>query len=631
VMNVSVFGVDPGRDSYGLFSVASYLIVFGAVATHLRTGAQIRRLIWALTVSSVMLGLYGIQQHFGIDAMLNDPLPQLRVAMTFGNPVFAGSYLLMTIPLTLALWQGWTTRYNALAHVGIGAVLIAVQATALGFTLSRGPAISLMAAFVVLLGAMALAMGARTIVRPVASVLLAMTIAFAMGYVPVPGTIAGAGYGEAGTSDNGTGTLAHRLSTIGSELTPGGGLSARYSIWSTAAKTYVSVPWIDTTEYPEMPSLGLTPLRPLIGYGPDMFRYAFGLEGNPANSTIPWHGHNFIVHTAIELGLLGVLAYAALAVATGLALVRMWLATKRGETSPWMSVIVFALMGIFAGRLLDQMVGKAQVSDLTQTWIMAGVVLAMVRMPVSEWRAPISQASEVSAPSAAGPRRRSAEARQTATRGRRANASGAMSFQHPIRVAVVAVLGLVTLVFWWQAVLMHVSATFLAASAISASDAGEYVTAGDFLLKSVDRSPSSTAPRTTLGRALLVASRLEGDPQERIAKFEEAERIVRVVQDRNPLDHQAWGLRSEIMHDLVSLDGGYAARAVETHATTAALTSGLRPPAEQLALTYLVTEDYERALDVATSARNLAAKADPRGYYLSFIETLALQGAGPGG
>jgi hypothetical protein len=50
-----------------------------------------------------------------------------------------------------------------------------------------------------------------------------------------------------------------------------------------------------------------------------------------------------------------------------------------------------------------------------------------------------------------------------------------------------------------------------------------------------------------------------------------------------------------------------------------------------LALTYLVTEDYERALDVATSARNLAAKADPRGYYLSFIETLALQGAGPGG
>jgi O-antigen ligase len=614
VTNVSVFGVDPGRDSYGLFSIASYLIVFVAVATHLRTGVQIRRLIWVVTISSTMLGIYGIQQHFGVDFMLSSPLPQSRVSLTFGNPVFAGSYLLMTIPLTLALWQAWRTKYSALTHVGIGTVLIAIPITALAFTLSRGAAVSLVVAFAVLLGSMALSMGARAIVRPGASVLLAVVIAFAMGYVPVPGMASGA--------------LADRLSTISHELTPDGGLSARYSIWSTAAEAYLAVPWIDTSAYPEIPSLGLAPLRPLIGYGPDMFRYAFAQESNPADATIPWHGHNFIVHTAIELGLLGVFAYAALAITTGLALVRMWLATKRGEVSPWMSVIVFALMGIFAGRLLEQMAGKPQVSDLTQGWLMAGVVLAMVRMPASEWLAPIGKPNQITAPRAADSRRSPGGARQAAARDRRSKAPAVMCVQHSIRVAMVTLLGLVTLVFWWQAVLMSVNSTFIARRAISAGDSRHYTKESELLLQAIHRSPSSWYPRKVLANSLLAQSRLDANNQQRIGHLLEARMISQGALDRNPLDYRAWSLRSEVMHDLISLDAGYAVEAVETHAVTAALTPGLRRPAENLAKIYLAVEDYESALAVVSSARNLATNTDPEGYFLSFLEALALQGLG---
>lgn len=624
VTSVSVWGVDPGRDSYGLFSVASYVVIFGAVATHLRTGVQIRRLIWMLTGSSSLLGLYGIGQHFGIDPFLNDAVPQNRVSLTFGNPVFAGTYLLMTIPLTIALWQGWRERYGTIAHVAMGAGLIALQTTALAFTLSRGPLLSLMLAFAVFLGAMGLVMGARVVVRPAASIALGVTIAVVMGYIPVSGTISGAGYGEGG-SDNGTGALAARLSTVGTEFAPTGGLSARYTIWSVAAGAYVSVPWVDTTEYSGLPSLTLAPLRPVIGYGPDMFRYAYSLQGDTRRATISWHGHNFVVHTAIELGLLGVLAYAAMAMATAFALVRMLLAAKRGEVSPWMGYVVFGLIGVFAGRLLDQMVGKSQVADLTQAWIMAGVVLAMVRMPASEWLQPLVQPTSESAPNAsdtAGQRRRSRGSRKST------NPPGVLGDLHPLRMALVGVIGLATLVFWWQAVVVNVSASFLAGQAVSASDAGQYKTAGDRVQDSVKRSPSSTAPRTMLVQALLEASRSDSDVRERLAKLQEALRLINEGIDRNPLDYRAWVIAAEITLERARQDPTFAAEAVATAETAAALLPGLRPPAERLGVALMVAGEYERALEVARSSRDLAARTDPKDYFLSFIESQALQRLG---
>ncbi len=617
VTSVSVWGVDPGRDSYGLFSVASYLVIFGTVATHLKTGVQIRRLLWVLTASSMVLGVYGIEQHFGVDPFLNNAAPQNRVALTFGNPVFAGTYLLMTIPLTVALWQAWRERYGTLAHVVIGAGLIALQTTAMAFTLSRGPMVSLVVAFAVFLSAMAFVLGRKALVRPAASMAIAVTIAIAMGYVPVSGVIEG--------SVEEPGGVIGRLTSVGSAVTSDGGLSGRYTIWSVAAGAFVSVPWVDTAKYPELPSLGLAPLRPVIGYGPDMFRYAYSLQGDTERPTISWHGHNFVVHTAIELGLLGVFAYAAMAMATAWALVRMLLAARRGEVSPWMGYVLFGLIGVFAGRLLDQMVGKSQVSDLTQAWIMAGVVLAMVRMPASEWLQPLVEWVSEGASNAsdtAGQRGKSKGSRKST------NAPGVQGSLPPLRMALVGVIALATLVFWWQAVLVNVSATFLAGQAISASDAGQYKTAGDRVQDSVKRSPSSTAPRTMLVQALLEASHSDNDARERLAKLKEALRLINEAIDRNPLDYRAWIIAAEITLDRAREDPAFAAEAVTTAETAAALLPGLRPPAERLAVALMVAGEYERALEVARSSRDLAAGTDPKDYFLSFIESQALQRLG---
>jgi O-antigen ligase len=611
VASVSVFGIDPGRDSYALFSIASYLVLFGAVATHIKTGSQLQRLVWVVTITSLLLGIFGIEEHFGFGSFPTSPL---RISLTFGNPIFGAAYLLLTIPLTLALWQAWATKYGITTHIVLGAMLIVLQTTAFAFTLSRGPLLGLVLAFAVFLAAVGLVIGGRAITRPAASIAIALGVAVAMTYVPVPG------------SNQPTGQLIERVSGIAAELSPTGGLSSRYQIWSVAADTFVSVPWIDTEQFPGMPDLRWEFLRPMVGYGPDSFQFALSLQGDPDLSIRPWHGHNFIVHTAIELGLLGILAYAALALATGLALARILLAFKRGQAPPLMLYIALGLTGVFAGRLLEQMGGKAQVSDLAQTWIMIGMVLAMVRIPASQWEEslgePESTHSLVARKKAVGSRTRNPAERGAALR-------KIPDTPQLLRIVVAGTTAIVVLAFWWQTVLLHVRADSLAAQARTASESGQLSKADTLYRQAIDRSPSSTFPRVVLVQSLIDSSQAPGEPIDQVAMLQEARSILQVLLDRVPLDYRAWSIASTIDSNLVGLDPALIADALRTNRTTAALRPGYRPAQEELATTLLMLDQYEEALSVVRSARGLASiTIDPRGAYLSFIEVLALRGLG---
>ena len=85
----------------GTLTFASYLILFGAVLTHLRSRRQVDRIIHAVIVTSLPIALYGVIQNAGLD-----PLPwggnvQDRVAGNMGNAIFIGAYLIMAVFLTL--------------------------------------------------------------------------------------------------------------------------------------------------------------------------------------------------------------------------------------------------------------------------------------------------------------------------------------------------------------------------------------------------------------------------------------------------------------------------------------------------------------------------------------------------
>ncbi len=129
------------------------MVIFALVASHLRTRAQLDRLMTIIILTSLPVGLYGIIQRYGLD-----PLPwagdvQTRVASTLGNAIFLASYLIMAIPPTLsrllnamrAILQeeqvGWSNTVLAAVYIFV----FAVDIIAVIFSGSRGPMLGLMA------------------------------------------------------------------------------------------------------------------------------------------------------------------------------------------------------------------------------------------------------------------------------------------------------------------------------------------------------------------------------------------------------------------------------------------------------------------------------------------------------
>jgi tetratricopeptide (TPR) repeat protein len=146
----------------GTYTALSYIVIFALVASHLRTRAQLDRLMTTIILTSLPVGLYGIIQRYGLD-----PLPwagdvQTRVASSLGNSIFVASYLIMAIPPTLSRLLnamrailkeeeiGWGNTILAAVYIFI----LAVDVIAVIFSGSRGPMLGLLAGmfFFVFLG-----------------------------------------------------------------------------------------------------------------------------------------------------------------------------------------------------------------------------------------------------------------------------------------------------------------------------------------------------------------------------------------------------------------------------------------------------------------------------------------------
>jgi tetratricopeptide (TPR) repeat protein len=131
----------------GTYTFISYVLVFFMVLTHLRTRAQINRILYAIILSSLPIAIYGIVQHYGLD-----PLPwggdvRDRVAANMGNAIFVAAYLIIAVFLTLErlvdsvaslLNEEKGTTADAL-RAGAYFFVLAVQLITIYFTQSRGP------------------------------------------------------------------------------------------------------------------------------------------------------------------------------------------------------------------------------------------------------------------------------------------------------------------------------------------------------------------------------------------------------------------------------------------------------------------------------------------------------------
>jgi len=137
----------------GTYTTLSYLVIFAMMLMHLRTKAQIDRLVTTIIITSVPISLYGLLQKYGLD-----PLPwggdvQTRIASNMGNAIFVSAYLIMVTPLALGrIVEAFTSiltddefSWADVVRASIYIFIAAIHVLALVFSQSRGPLLGFLA------------------------------------------------------------------------------------------------------------------------------------------------------------------------------------------------------------------------------------------------------------------------------------------------------------------------------------------------------------------------------------------------------------------------------------------------------------------------------------------------------
>ena len=179
----SLWGEIPGQDGYSAYTIASYGIMFGAIATHITKSAQVFRLLGILMIMGTLVGIYGIFQHFGHDFLnITESTGggSGRVTIFMGNTIFAGAVLSMTLPATLVAaaisfnrerWADWDpfSRISQLTanHIltSVWALVLSIQLLGLMFTFSRGPWGGALLALAMFLALVTISFGWRSLIR----------------------------------------------------------------------------------------------------------------------------------------------------------------------------------------------------------------------------------------------------------------------------------------------------------------------------------------------------------------------------------------------------------------------------------------------------------------------------------
>jgi tetratricopeptide (TPR) repeat protein len=239
-------------------------------------------------------------------------------------------------------------------------------------SLSRGPWLAAIAGIAALALLVWFLAGARTLGRAAILTAIAAVIAVASLQLPVMPPREGELLQNGSEASDPEGLIG-RASGIGDELSRGG-VSGRLSIWSRTATLIVQRPWFD----PEQK--GNIALRHLFGYGPEMFLYAFPtIENLDSEKQVNASPHNYLLLITAELGIAGLLAFAAMMGAATLGAGKLIAKGRRHVDTPLL-IVVAGLGCVLIVRAVEQMTGVARVSDTALFWASLGLLVAAARM-----------------------------------------------------------------------------------------------------------------------------------------------------------------------------------------------------------------------------------------------------------
>jgi tetratricopeptide (TPR) repeat protein/O-antigen ligase len=417
----------------GTYTLLTYVAFFFLVAVYLRTAEQLNRVVRVALLTSIPICLYGLAQHLQLD-----PLPWggdvvLRVTSTMGNAIFLAAYLIMIVPLTAARLVAAIARANdrrleptpgdrpflirwgaiVVAATGLLAIPLVLQSSleeiwwaATGFvgalvllaalpastppsratarveaialsallvlqvavvflTQSRGPWLGLFVGGFVFLLLLQVASGPRpavliSSVAAVALVVAGLTVfnlpsspLAAYRSIPYVGRL-----GQLSDVEEGTGRV-------------------RVLIWQGTAELLKTHPSIGFS--PDR----LSPVRLLVGYGPESMHLAYNLVYPPAlgdlesRNATPDRNHNDLLDHLVMTGALGLGAYLAL---VALALRLGWLVIRRAATREE-KLLPIGLLAALVAHLAETQTGIAIVSTRTYFWLILALLVAISARP----------------------------------------------------------------------------------------------------------------------------------------------------------------------------------------------------------------------------------------------------------
>ncbi len=268
----------------GTYSLLSCVALFAVIAATLRRRAQVERVVTAIVLASVPVGLYGVAQHFGLDPIPWAAGARAGVTSTLGSPNFAGAYLLMVVPLTLHRLVDSIRGRHALAGTAY-LLALAAQGTVLVLSRSRAPVLALCGAGLVMALLLARSRRARLAWAGGGALVALLVVA-----VNLPG-----------------------LRSFSEDET--GSIHSRVLIWDAALRLTGPHPPLGIAGDEMSGEDRFHRLRPLLGYGPESMRAAFPRVRPPrirAWDTSIDRAHNETLDRLVTTGWAGVVAFCVL-------------------------------------------------------------------------------------------------------------------------------------------------------------------------------------------------------------------------------------------------------------------------------------------------------------------------------
>ncbi|MFH0888811.1 MAG: O-antigen ligase family protein [Planctomycetota bacterium] len=135
----------------GLYTNASFWVIFILAAINIRSKEQIKRIISTIIFTSVPIVAYSFIQRLRLDPVPWQAMdPSIRVSATMGNPIFLAAYLIIAIPLTISRFVRCFVDKKLVVFPDIFSIvfyglMVVLQVITVFLSQSRGPILGMFA------------------------------------------------------------------------------------------------------------------------------------------------------------------------------------------------------------------------------------------------------------------------------------------------------------------------------------------------------------------------------------------------------------------------------------------------------------------------------------------------------